>query len=31
MKTIIKVHPYETPVINVLPVINGVGIKDLLD
>ena len=28
MKTIIKVHPYETPVINVLPIINGVGIKE---
>jgi len=31
MQTILKVHPYETPVINVLPIINGVGIKDLLD
>lgn len=31
MDTIIEVHPYETPVINMLPVINGLKIEELLD
>lgn len=30
METIISVHPYEVPVINMLPIINGMSIEDIL-
>lgn len=31
METIISVHPYETPVINMLPIINGISIESILE